>query len=346
MRLFLVAILCVLGTGGTVRAQSKDPGKNSPDEPMAGKFSLARSADFLDRASVSWTEKRKCGTCHTNYSYLMARPVLKEISTPAMVEVRKFFEGRVANWDSTEKAARPRWDAEVVATAVSLAINDAGSTGKLHPLTRQALDRMWTLQQKDGAWKWLKCGWPPMEHDDYFGAVWAAVGVGLAPDAYASTPKAKKGLAQLHRYLKTTPAPDLHHQAMLLWASQRIDGLMTKEQQRETIEKLLSLQRPDGGWNLPSLGTYQRHGKAKTTNDPNGPSDGYGTGFVIYVLRQAGVPADHEKIQRGVAWLKRNQRISGRWFTRSLSTDTYHFITHAGTAYAVLALRACGVKGD
>jgi squalene-hopene/tetraprenyl-beta-curcumene cyclase len=342
MRLPFAAIVCVLTLAGTARAQTKAPPANAPDEPLAAKFSLARSADFLDRAAVSWTEKRQCGSCHTNYAYLMARPALKDVPGPAPAEVRRFFEDRVANWDT----AKPRWDTEVVATAISLAINDAGGTGKLHPRTREALDRMWALQQKDGAWKWLKCDWPPMEHDDYFGAVWAAVGVGMAPDGYADTARAKEGLARLRRYLQSTPAPDLHHQAMLLWAAQRVDGLMTKDEQRATVEKLLALQRPDGGWNLPSLGAYRRRDKEKTPNDPSGPSDGYGTGFVIYVLRQAGVPADDARIRRGVEWLKRNQRAGGGWFTRSLNTDQYHFITNAGTAYAVLALRACGVKGE
>jgi squalene-hopene/tetraprenyl-beta-curcumene cyclase len=329
-------------SAGAARAQTRAPAPNSPNEPLAPRLSLARSADFLDQAALSWTEKRKCGTCHTNYAYLMARPALKEFATPAMAEVRKFFEGRVANWDT----AKPRWDTEVVATAVSLAINDAATTGKLHPHTRTALDRMWKLQQQNGAWKWLKCNWPPMEHDDYFGAVWAAVGVGIAPDGYAKGPTAKEGLAKLRRYLRDTPAPDLHHRAMLLWASQRLGGLMTNDEQRDTVEKLLALQRPDGGWNLPSLGDYRRHDKLKTRNDPGGPSDGYATGFVVYVLRQAGVPADQEAIRRGVEWLRRNQRASGRWFTRSPSSDGPHYISHAGTAYAVLALRVCGVKDE
>jgi hypothetical protein len=39
-----------------------------------------------------------------------------------------------------------------------------------------------------------------------------------------------------------------------------------------------------------------------------------------------------------IAWLKANQRASGRWFTRSLKKDSRHFITHAGTAFAVMAL--------
>lgn len=76
-------------------------------------------------------------------------------------------------------------------------------------------------------------------------------------------------------------------------------------------------------------------------NDRNAPSDAYATGLVVYILRQAGVAKDDPAIQKGVAWLQGNQRESGRWFTRSINSDRYHFITHAGTAYAVLALKSC-----
>src|SRR5207302_1405126 len=71
-------------------------------------------------------------------------------------------------------------------------------------------------------------------------------------------------------------------------------------------------------------------------------SDGYATGFVVYVLRQAGVPADDARIRAGVAWLKAHQRVSGRWFTPSQSWHTQHRIANAGTAFAVMALHAAG----
>ena len=58
-------------------------------------------------------------------------------------------------------------------------------------------------------------------------------------------------------------------------------------------------------------------------------------------LRQAGVPASHDKLQQGTAWLKANQRLSGRWFTRSLSNDKAHYIANAGTGFALLAITAC-----
>jgi squalene-hopene/tetraprenyl-beta-curcumene cyclase len=312
---------------------------NSPDEPLADKLSLEKAASFLDGVSLNWTRERKWGTCHTNYAFMISRPALKEIASPAMIEIRTFFEQRVAGWDNDGISAKPRWDTEVVATAAALAMNDAATTGRLHPRTRQALDRMWTLQRPDGAWNWLKCNWPPYEHDDYYGAVFAAIGVGVAPEEYRNGESARKGLDKLRTYLHENPAPDLHHRAFLLWASTRLDGLMTPPERETTIRDLLARQRDDGGWNLPSLGEWKRHDGS--TNDANSTSDGYGTGAVVYILRQAGLSADHPAIRRGADWLRSHQRSSGRWFTRSLSTDKNHYITHAGTGFAVLALQAC-----
>jgi squalene-hopene/tetraprenyl-beta-curcumene cyclase len=131
---------------------------------------------------------------------------------------------------------------------------------------------------------------------------------------------------------------------MLLWASLRFDGLMTDAERAETIQMLRGLQRADGGWNLPSLGNYKRQdGKP---NDLNAPSDGYATGVIVYILRQAGVPASDPAVMRGAGWLLTNQRASGGWFTRSLTNDKHHYIAHAGSSFAVMALDACGLVGS
>ena len=101
---------------------------------------------------------------------------------------------------------------------------------------------------------------------------------------------------------------------------------------------LRSRQRADGGWALTSLGTWKRR---DGTPNNHTDSDGYATGLTVVVLREAGIPAKDEQIQKAVKWLKTNQRASGRWFTKSLNTDNAHYITHAGTSFAVLALKAC-----
>ena len=41
------------------------------------------------------------------------------------------------------------------------------------------------------------------------------------------------------------------------------------------------------------------------------------TGLAVLVLREAGVPANDPRLQKGVQWLLTNQRESGRWWTRS-----------------------------
>jgi squalene-hopene/tetraprenyl-beta-curcumene cyclase len=249
--------------------------------------------------------------------------------------VRRYAEQLVAErWE----AKGPRWDAEVVATAAALAFNDAATSGTLSPLTRKALDRMWTVQRADGGWNWLKCNWPPMESDDEYGAALAALAAGVAPETYAASEPARAGLAKLRGYWQQHPPPTLHHEAMLVWADTYLPEPLQAVKSQAVVDKLWQLQRPDGGWSLATLGNWRRaDGSAQDTEH----SDGYGTGFVAYVLRRAGAPADDPRLQRAVAWLKGNQRESGRWFTRSLYKDSQHFITHAGTAFAVMALQTC-----
>jgi squalene-hopene/tetraprenyl-beta-curcumene cyclase len=311
------------------------PAPTKSTEPLAKELSLENAAKYLDGVGVSWTRERKCITCHTNMPYLTARPLLK--GDEGWKEVRAYLEADVAKWSD---GGKPRGDAYVVATAFALAFNDAQQTGKLHATTKAALDRMWAGQRASGEWGWLKCDWPPLEHDDYYGATLAALAVGYAPGDYAKTDAAKAGVEKLTAYFKTTPPPDLHHAAMLLWASTKLDGLMTAGERKKAVEALKAKQHADGGWSLPSLGSYKRRDEKKTPNDPNAASDGYGTGYVTYVLLQAGVKPTDEVIVSGVKWLKANQRASGRWYTRSLNTDGAHYIANAGTAFCVLALRA------
>ena len=137
-----------------------------------------------------------------------ARRAVGDSTAPALLQVRKFFEDRVAAWDRGGKGAGylqgvgpvrlTEGVTEVVAVAATLAIDDAQAAGTLQPRTRQALDRMWELQQPDGSWAWNKTGLAPLEYDDYFGAVYAALGVGQAPDGYARS-TGRVGVVSVHQ---------------------------------------------------------------------------------------------------------------------------------------------------
>src|SRR5262245_52763426 len=234
--IWLLMLAVVVGPASqSVLSGEPDKARPKPaDEPVAKEFSLEKARNSLDATSLHWIEQHKCGSCHTTYPYLMARPALED--SAAHKTVRAFIEKRATNWDSGKKEDKPRGDAEIVITAAALAVNDARTSGKLHSLTRQTLERMWTLQKPDGGWDWYKCGWPPFELDDYYGAVVAAVGVGHAPDGYAETEKAKAGLKKMRDYFKNTPPPNLHHKAWLLWAALRLDGLLASAERKAAMK--------------------------------------------------------------------------------------------------------------
>jgi hypothetical protein len=320
------------GTGNAGTGKSLNDA-SFPDEPLRDTFSLDAAVAFLDHAAVTWQRDRKCFACHSNYAFLETRPLVSW-KTPAHDELRAKLE---------ELAANPRDVGfrvmEGVMAACVLAQNDALTTGKLHAITRQALDRMWTLQSEDGHFEWEKSNQPPSEVDDHFGATMALIGVGVAPDDYSHTPAAQAGLHKIRQYLQNSPPENLHQRSMLLLGSLHIDGVLTDAERKAVVDDLFAVQKPDGGWGIVSLGNWNRHdGKPDDTES----SDGYGTGFSIYVLREAGVPANDPRIQAGIAWLKANQRISGRWFTRSQWQDSRHYLSRLGTAYAIRALAACG----
>lgn len=332
--LFLVALLATGATGLLVGEEPQILPVDS-DEPIAEEFSRQRAVDFLDRTSMAWTTKYKCFTCHTNFAHL--------ISASELAQPPEYFQKIRASLDDlvqkrwAEKG--PRWDAEVVMAAMTLTLVDRNLKEPLSQNAMRALEKMWQVQQPDGGFDWLKCDWPPMESDDQYGAVVAAVAVSAAPRTYLRNKQVQNGIARLEHYLSQSRKQKLrlHHRAILLWAQSLKSGWMTQQEIASTVAELTALQRPDGGWNTPSLGKWDREdgGTPDVTT-----SDGYGTGFAILMLNKAGLKSDNPVIQAGLNWLKKNQRQSGRWYTRSVSRDSRHFLTHAGTAMALMALQS------
>lgn len=316
-------------------------GAYAREDLLLGDVSVEKAARFLDTVATNWGHEHGCVTCHTNGFYLTAPPEVFG-DRPAFREVRAFAEGFVDSWNPERLP-----DTEVhVATAAFLAINDAQAGRELGAATVAALDYAWDRQSEEGHWvDWVKCNWPPFESDDHFGVTLMAIAVGMAPESYRRTDRVVSGMARIRDYLATHPPAHLHHKAMLLWAAKYNEGLVDETDRRRWIEDLFELQQPDGGFASGRLGSWrQRDGKP---SDPpvNVESDGYGTGFVLFVLSEAGIPASDPRIQKGVSWLVAHQRADGHWWTQSLRNepDTSNFLTHAGTTFALKALVAAGL---
>lgn len=60
-----------------------------------------KAAESIDRTSLAWVQKHKCGSCHTGWPFLSSRAVLDEQPSEALAQVRAFFEGLITNWDAT-----------------------------------------------------------------------------------------------------------------------------------------------------------------------------------------------------------------------------------------------------
>jgi squalene-hopene/tetraprenyl-beta-curcumene cyclase len=129
---------------------------------------------------------------------------------------------------------------------------------------------------------------------------------------------------------------------VLLWASTKLNGLLTPDQQNRIVGETLATQREDGGFSMSSMiGGWERHDNTPLDTS----SDGYATGLVAYALEQVEGAHTEAPLKRALAWLDAHQiEADGRWPAVSLNnnravvSDTGLFMSDAATAYAVLAL--------
>lgn len=328
--------------------------KAAADETKLDKLSVSLAVDYLEKGTLAWNGQRKCITCHTNGTYMTVRPALAPKLGKPSDATREFFLAALKSFATEDRAklkqsTRP---AQVIYLAAGLAEWDAHITKQLAPETEKALSLMFEIQLETGTWGTLDC-WPPYESDAFHEATVAAMAAATAPGwlkkvADAKDEKLLGAIAKLKTYLRTEPPPHDYGRTLLLWTNSRMPGLVDDTRQQELIAMLFQQQRGDGGWSIRTFSAPDKWGKgnrAKKLNDEPEfaapPSDGHMTGLAIIVLREAGVPATDARIQKGVAWLTSNQRASGRWWTRSLNTDAWHFLTYSGTAFPLLALQMC-----
>jgi len=316
------------------------PGANRVEEPFAKKFSLRKAVRFADAAAQDWGKQYRCVTCHTNGLYLVARA--GSSSSQAYGRTRGFARDYLKRYVVEKETPSGRRGAVegIVATTCFLTLSDMGSRRRLGPITKRALDHMLSLQDPDGGWGgWLKCGWPPFESDDHFGVSLAAVAIGATPRSYRARRQAREGVQRLLGWLREHPPSNPHQKGMMLWAASSWPAVAEVGARDGWVEELKTLQKADGGWRLVDLGAGSWK---RPEDDPDGlPSDAYATAFTVFVLCKAGVPAGDERMLRGLAWLQKHQRKSGRWFVRSPKRDGKHFISHAATMFAVMAFDAC-----
>ena len=222
----------------------------------------------------------------------------------------------------------------MIYAAAGLAEWDARLTKSVSPETEQALNLMFEIQRPNGTWGSADC-WPPLpESDPFHLATVAAIAVAPGWQANLSDTQRKAGVENLKHYLRTERPPHDYGQVLLPWASARMPVLLDKLQQQTLIEMIWRHQQADGGWSIRTFAAPEAWGRGNRvlkrageglSSDDRQATRHQNRAWPSSRLREAGVPAADPRIQRGLTWLVKNQRVSGRWWTRSLNTDQHHF---------------------
>jgi squalene-hopene/tetraprenyl-beta-curcumene cyclase len=321
--------------------------------PVRAEWSPALAARYLDARQQAWFDWKTaqssdgpCVSCHTGMTYLLARPVLRGVlheTGPTPFEIGYLNRLRT-------KMAKPAEGAlgtvEAVMSAMFFSRDDARAVMSSH--TRQAFERLWEIQESDGAakgaWPWYEAKLDPWENSEslYYGSALVALALGQTSEAYQKDTAVRARAAALAAYLINQPAPSrLHDRLATLWASSTMPALLPDASRLALLAEIVERQQPDGGWTLASLGPWMDHPDAP----PSSASHAYATAYTAFVLQRAGLPASHAGLSKALAWLRSHQDpVTGAWPAVSMNkrypdgSMPSLFMQDAATAFAAMVL--------
>ncbi len=364
-RQFLACLLVFgLTTTGAVKAAEKTPAKKfqyrsktivipgaHSEEPVLPTVSTSKGLAYVENAALAWAESKKCVSCHTTGSYMLARPELSKYVGRPSDELRQFFIKRLEHQHDMpdDKLHAGLTPTRMSYLAGGLVEWDRHLNEGISDETKKALKLMFRAQAKTGEWGNTEC-WPPFESSDYHATTVAVMAAAGVPEWINAEENAgyREQFELAKNYLTTSTPPHDYARLLLLWTATRVPDLIDSERKTEIIDMMWKHQLADGGWSIRTFAKPEEWGNGNRADKlheedagESSKSDGHQTGLAVIVLRDAGVPASDPRIQKAVDWLKTNQRESGRWWTRSLNNDNWHFITYSGTCYSLLALAKC-----
>ena len=331
------------------------------DEPKVKAFgadSIRAAAKYLEEGSLSWVREKSCVNCHTTGPYMSERPALSGVFGKPAEEVLADFVNSIPDkpTQETEKNGLRYHPGSYTSVwrSMGLAEWDKHVTGRLSEHTERSLRDMMMRLSTNGAF--VSFGEVEVPHitTDFELTLQAARAITAAPGWMAGLkdPELLARVDKMKAFLRDAPPKNDFDRVLRLQLASYLPELVTQGDRHAALALLTEKQHPDGGWSLRDMSpTDQWHVTMSETvlkliaslPDAAQPeSDPYMTALAIVLMRQANVPAADDRIQRGIAWLKREQRVSGRWWMHSLYRGNYHYITYIATCQALKALSLCG----
>jgi squalene-hopene/tetraprenyl-beta-curcumene cyclase len=335
----------------------------SADEPRVKAFgpeSIKQAAKYLETGAVSWARGRACVNCHTTGPYLTEYTAWSRQFGKPSAEVHASFVSAVPKEivpvKKTDKSGHKYYPGTFssVWRSAGLAEWDRNGTGKLSEATERSLRDMFERQSESGAF--VSHGEVEIPHitTDFELSLQAARAITAAPGWLAGL-KDETLLARvekLKQWLLTAQPKNDFDRVLKLQLVHYLPDLVPQSDRDAALTLLSSKQHPDGGWSTRDMSPVNDwHFEMspvvlkliQNLPDADKPeSDPYMTALAIVLMRQNNVPVSDPRIQKGLAWLKREQRESGRWWMHSLYRGNYHYITYIATVEAMKALDLCG----
>jgi squalene-hopene/tetraprenyl-beta-curcumene cyclase len=336
------------------------------DEPRVKSFNadtIRAAAKYMDDGAISWVREKTCVNCHTTGPYLSERPALTPLlGKPQQEVLQDFLEGvpaKITPQKETEKDGHRYYAGSWTSIwrSMGLAEWDKHITGKLSEHTVRSLQEMFMRQSANGSF--VSYGEVEVPHitTDYELTLQAVRAMTAAPGWLANLKDADllARVEKMKQWLRTAMPKNDYDRVLKLQLAHYMPDLVPRAERDAALALLSSKQHADGGWSTRDMSElHDWHYKMSDTvvklitglpDAANPQSDAYMTAFAIVLMRQSGVPATDDRIQRALAWLKREQRVSGRWWMHSLYRGNYHYITYIATAQAMKALALCGELG-
>lgn len=263
----------------------------TPRNGLTSRAAVERSLPLLRTASGAMLTNGGCAACHaqplTGLAVSLARgqgwtPLSSEAeSSQALTTLTAIAPDLMQLRDG---GGRPDG---LLYTSLLLA-----AEGRPPSRATDALVRYVAAKRKEGNWRGVGGARAPMQDGDLSRtalAVRALSVYGTPARANEYAARVKLAAAWLAAQTPISTEDRVMQLLGLKWAGAG-DQLRTSR-----AKELIALQRPDGGW-------------AQT---PHLLSDAYATGQVLYTLREMGVPATDEALQRGATFLRATQQSDG-----------------------------------
>lgn len=293
---------------------------------------IKRGLDFLAKDAVAWKKEHNCASCHHASLVVLAMSEAKHrghaVDEAVLADMTKWMaesgDGKfgLARPAAAPNAASPKAIYFALALGADPKRDETAAKG-LKALLKTVLSE----QTANGSWStWPETRPPIFGSSDETLSLLATLA--LLPVAAGGDAEAKAARDKAVKWLSETKSDDDPQSVALrlvLW--KKLDR--PEKEWRALVNRIKERQNKDGGWS-----------QSKELE-----SDGWATGQAIYALAQAGIKADDPSINRGRAFLIKNQSEDGSWPMISRPTKpggkgstSLIPITGAGSAWAMLGL--------